>query len=448
MSLFGTSPEESAPAAATSASSRVTLFDDEPSPASGSHSSLFADEDNTPGGSPWGIPSPKKASKSELVSTLLPTSDAPDSYVDIFDAVQSTEYGQNGTVDMAGMSQVMNAAKLGADEQTKVMNIMSSAGSNLRRNEFNVFLALVGLAQEGEDITLDGVDERRRSMCHLLTSNMSTANFYPELPLPDLPGLLTAPQSLPGTAELASKPPQRPRTPPTQSIPTPNARASRPRKDSINDEDPWGSPALHKGHNHIVPAPAPAPAPQNNGDIQPQTNGTYDPVQRTNSNFDYTAGSTVESTNGSTEQPQETRPTPNNLWYSYDGHSTTSYNSGMPTGSDSNDFSALPGGDEQGRPLPNSQSRAFGGGSVLAGNGVEENILVTLLPEKEGVFMFQHHNYQVHSPRRGCKVVRRYSDFVWLLDCLHKRYPFRRLPLLPPKRVGGAYSPFLARLRS
>lgn len=63
--------------------------------------------------------------------------------------------------------------------------------------------------------------------------------------------------------------------------------------------------------------------------------------------------------------------------------------------------------------------------------------MVTLMPEKEGVFLFQHHNYEVTSARRGSKVVRRYSDFVWLLDCLHKRYPFRVLPLLPPKRVAG-----------
>lgn len=30
---------------------------------------------------------------------------------------------------------------------------------------------------------------------------------------------------------------------------------------------------------------------------------------------------------------------------------------------------------------------------------------------------------------------RRYSDFVWLLDCLQKRYPFRLLPSLPPKSI-------------
>ena len=75
---------------------------------------------------------------------------------------------------------------------------------------------------------------------------------------------------------------------------------------------------------------------------------------------------------------------------------------------------------------------------------MEETILVTLMPEKEGMFLFQHHNYEVISSRRGGKVVRRYSDFVWLLDCLHKRYPFRVLPLLPPKRVAGEYADPLA----
>ena len=45
------------------------------------------------------------------------------------------------------------------------MSIISSGGqlSDLGRTEFNVLLALIGLAQEHEDITLDGVDERRKS---------------------------------------------------------------------------------------------------------------------------------------------------------------------------------------------------------------------------------------------------------------------------------------------
>lgn len=94
------------------------------------------------------------------------------------------------------------------------------------------------------------------------------------------------------------------------------------------------------------------------------------------------------------------------------------------------------GGREPGEPRPNPiLSRTLGSGRT--GGAVEENIVVTLMPEKEGMFMFQHHNYEVASSRRGSKVIRRYSDFVWLLDCLHKRYPYRILPLLPPKRVAG-----------
>jgi len=78
--------------------------------------------------------------------------------------------------------------------------------------------------------------------------------------------------------------------------------------------------------------------------------------------------------------------------------------------------------------------------SSLGGRGgspVEERVTVTSLQEKEGVFMFRHRNYQITSERRGSRVVRRYSDFVWLLDCLLKRYPFRQLPILPPKRLAG-----------
>ncbi len=80
-----------------------------------------------------------------------------------------------------------------------------------------------------------------------------------------------------------------------------------------------------------------------------------------------------------------------------------------------------------------SGSRSLGGGRT--NRHIEETVTVTLLPEKEGMFLFQHRNYEVKSSRRGSTVIRRYSDFVWLLDCLHKRYPFRLLPLLPPKRV-------------
>ena len=96
------------------------------------------------------------------------------------------------------------------------------------------------------------------------------------------------------------------------------------------------------------------------------------------------------------------------------------------------------GGDGQGN--ESGPSRRLASGHRGIGHGAEEVIFITALPEKEGTFLFQHRNYQVASARRNSKVIRRYSDFVWLLDCLHKRYPFRQLPLLPPKRVSSKYN--------
>ena len=161
MSLFG--DESPAPAS----KSRLSLFDDDDaSPAPGSKSSLF-DNDNAPGSSPWGIPTPKKAARGDLIKSLLPASDVPDNYIDLFDNVVNGGDGVGGKISAAGVTRVLSAGKLGADEQSRIMSLISSSGqlSDLSRNEFNVLLALIGLAQEHEDITLDGVDERRRSQC-------------------------------------------------------------------------------------------------------------------------------------------------------------------------------------------------------------------------------------------------------------------------------------------
>lgn len=163
MSLFGTSPDESS-ATPISSKARNSLFDDEPSPAPGLKSSLFADDDG-PGSSPWGMPMPKKAGRGELIRNLLPSSDVPGSYVGTFDNVFNGGDGQGGNIAWPGIAKVLSAGRLSADDQVKITNLISPGGqqTSLGRNEFNVLLALIGLAQEGEDITLDSVDERRRS---------------------------------------------------------------------------------------------------------------------------------------------------------------------------------------------------------------------------------------------------------------------------------------------
>ncbi|KAF9974996.1 sorting nexin [Actinomortierella ambigua] len=69
--------------------------------------------------------------------------------------------------------------------------------------------------------------------------------------------------------------------------------------------------------------------------------------------------------------------------------------------------------------------------------GVDQ-INLSFAPEKEGIFLFKHTNYIVESKNRQTSVIRRYSDFWWLLEVLTKRFPYRILPNLPPKRIGAA----------
>ena len=63
-------------------------------------------------------------------------------------------------------------------------------------------------------------------------------------------------------------------------------------------------------------------------------------------------------------------------------------------------------------------------------------IKVTLLAEKGGL-LFKHLNYGLESSVFRSSVVRRYSDFTWLMDVLTKKYPFRLIPPLPPKKIAG-----------
>lgn len=75
-----------------------------------------------------------------------------------------------------------------------------------------------------------------------------------------------------------------------------------------------------------------------------------------------------------------------------------------------------------------------------------DHITVIRTPQKEG-FLFRHVNYEIESERLGSKVLRRFSDFFWLWEVLLKRYPFRILPNLPPKKLGGRDDMFEERRR-
>ncbi|GAA5928410.1 uncharacterized protein JCM15063_003872 [Sporobolomyces koalae] len=64
-----------------------------------------------------------------------------------------------------------------------------------------------------------------------------------------------------------------------------------------------------------------------------------------------------------------------------------------------------------------------------------DKVSIDLSPHLEGTLLQKHHVWVVVSNGGKSSTERRYSDFVWLLDCLSKRYPFRLLPSLPPKSI-------------
>lgn len=201
---------------------------------------------------------------------------------------------------------------------------------------------------------------------------------------------------------------------------TPSRSRAPPRKQSFGDPeaDPWASPDMHRGHNHSSYTAVP-----------PLTNGSNAPAaNRTTSEF-----TTTSATNATSIQNdvQPSSLSSEGGWGGYNGGNQAF----APSGLDAEGFGAAPAGGSANPPPEMSRSIR----RAPVSSGTEEVITITALAEKEGVFLFQHRNYEVASSRRTTKVVRRYSDFVWLLDCLHKRYPFRQLPLLPPKRVGSKY---------
>ena len=198
---------------------------------------------------------------------------------------------------------------------------------------------------------------------------------------------------------------------------TPKSKVSQPNTYSTFPEsDPWGSPELHKGHNH--------------------SQGNTNPSKTNESAKDSDSGAgQIRSFNSS----QSAKHDDQNSWENRNAPSTDPF---RDSGIEDTDYNAVPEENNAvnfGSSGRSSRNIGSGNGGGRNSNQANEIITITPMPEKEGVFLFQHRNYEVTSVKRNSTVIRRYSDFVWLLDCLHKRYPFRQLPLLPPKRVASKY---------
>ena len=163
MSLFGTSP----PAESPPPSSRTRTLFSEDDQRQKSSQSLFDDDDNNgASSSPWDTPTAsRRRSRADLVRSLLRPSDVPASYIEAFDRIlEDDDEGVSlGKIGGRGLDRVFAAGRISAERKGEILRIVGAGddGAEVGRNEFNVLLALVGLAQEGERVSLDAVDERR-----------------------------------------------------------------------------------------------------------------------------------------------------------------------------------------------------------------------------------------------------------------------------------------------
>ena len=68
-----------------------------------------------------------------------------------------------------------------------------------------------------------------------------------------------------------------------------------------------------------------------------------------------------------------------------------------------------------------------------------DQIKLELVPEKKGLIL-KHVEYEVTSSRFKSTVLRRYNDFVALHEMVVMRFPYRLVPRLPPKKIGGEFN--------
>ncbi|KAJ6133953.1 hypothetical protein N7523_000275 [Penicillium sp. IBT 18751x] len=424
MSLFGTSPEE--PSAALAQRSKSSLFADE----SAGGSSLFADDDGDDSSStPWSQNNTaKRTARRDLIRTLLPATDVPESYVDAYDLILNSGDRVGSGIGLTSIREILSSSGLTASDQGKILNLVvtgdQESSGGLGRAEFNVLLALIGLAQEGEDLSFDAVDDRRKKLPQPNSSflnRLRTSNNTPSDPAEG-----------------------RPNTPPPQVSPLqePNsARSRRSRRGSLGlggglESDPWASPELHRNHNHE----AITTEERVRDGFERVVNG-FGSMRSTTNAWSGGSGARMVEEARQSEEPQHQQHTNGRTEAAPPSSSGSGWGSNIGGPPRDDTFGAGqppalggfgPPGDDPSEIGPRRRSFGLSRPTNLQ---VEETVSITLLQEKEGMFMFQHRNYEVKSPRRGSTVVRRYSDFVWLLDCLQKRFPFRQLPLLPPKRV-------------
>lgn len=164
MSIFGGSSPPAARPRSRSRSRSSLFADDDFTTATPGSVSLFADS----GPDPWaaGIPVLRRGADNDIVKNLLTVDNAslPEEYVDYFDSLLAQYGNPDDMISAEGVGRILEEGGVDQNARERIWGvIMKGAKENINRDEVNVLLAMVGLAQEGDEISIDGVDDRRRS---------------------------------------------------------------------------------------------------------------------------------------------------------------------------------------------------------------------------------------------------------------------------------------------
>ncbi|KAI5448800.1 Sorting nexin mvp1 [Naganishia albida] len=316
---------------------------------------------------PWsGAPTPVERVVAGLgnggpgtTGSLIADKDVPPQYNSYVDALDTDG---SGYISLTSVHRLLSSSGLSATTVERVISmVVNPAEPSVSKQQVYVVLALVGLAQNGQDPTIERLAQTLTDLP------------IPHLADPDSPsrGALTSP-----TIETYST---TKRTRPTRGYSTTSSNGFA--------GSPWGTPG--------VPA---------------------------------VAGPGTASRAGLSRMGSAMMDAP----------STTSALTRADSDAPVNEYArTVP---EEGEDASAPEEGGGGGGGGLSSENMKgwwrdlESVQVSLLAEREGWFL---QKYKVESDKRtGGTVHRRYSDFVWLLDCLTHRYPFRLLPSLPPKRIG------------
>ncbi|CCU75177.1 sorting nexin mvp1 [Blumeria hordei DH14] len=357
MSLFGSSPDESFGASKL----RNSLFDEGASHTPVSKSSIITYGDSPVSSHRRSI-SPDQVSSSKFVKRLIPSSAIPNRYVEIFESISQEDVSFNRKIDAAGIAKTFACSMLDKEVEQLILEILYAGNqtTSLNRNEYSVLLALIGFAQERREISLDNVNQNIQNLPVPKISSLPKGSPIFQDIDNSIMRLLEQPNTFSSDSHMLSR---------------------RESMDDMPDTDPWRSLPATQGNEYC---------------------------------------SKLSETSRERKKDTETNAGNNFLNQTFSGESTAKFDNQLhdtnSVGSSawvsgSNPVSRIAGArlsiveDSSTKPPEDNHETS---------NRTEEAVVSTL-PEKEGIFMFQHRNYQISSTRKGLKVVRRFSDFVWLV---------------------------------